>query len=251
VIPTTQTWSRATWLALVAATPALAQDSVARGVTYGLEVAFSSGHADRGFLISDRAVIQPVTWVGWNGLGLSLWNSLPLTANSDGSRPHITELELTQTRRWGRLTLAPALRMYYYRDALSRERDHSLEGWLNVSLAVGPFSFFVNPSIDVLTYKGAYFVDAGVESERRVSPHLELGGSVRAGWASWRFNNEYVEIPKSTLDRVRGAAWLTAYVTPHFYIGPLLEYNVTVDRDVRAVTGPNYLLIRVAVGGEF
>jgi hypothetical protein len=238
-------------LALLAGTPAFAQDSTSRGVSYGIELAFASGHADRGFVISDRAVIQPVTWVVWNGAELSVWNSLPLTSNTDGSRPHITELELTHTQRWGKLTVAPALRMYYYRDALSRERDHSLEGWLDVSLAVGPFSFFVNPSIDVLSYKGAYFVDAGVESEGHVAPRFMLGGSLRTGWASWRFNNEYAEVPKSTLDRVRAATWLTAYVTPHLYISPHVEYNMTVDRDVRAATGASYLLVRVALGGEF
>ena len=220
-------------------------------MSYGLEVAFSSGHADRGFLISDRTVVQPVTWVGWNGTELSLWSSVPLTPNSDGSRPHIAEFELTRTQRWGKLTVAPAFRMYYYHDALSRERDRSLEGWLELSYDLGPFSLLVNPSIDVLTYRGAYFVDAGVESEGRVSPRLELGGSLRAGWASWRFNNEYAEVPKSTLDRLRAATWLTAYVTPHLYIGPKVEYNLTLDRDVRAVTGANYVLLRVALGGEF
>jgi outer membrane scaffolding protein for murein synthesis (MipA/OmpV family) len=141
--------------------------------------------------------------------------------------------------------------MYYYRDALSRERDRSLEGWLELSYDLGPFSLIVNPSIDVLTYRGAYFVDTGIESEGHVSSRLELGGSLRAGWASWRFNNEYAGVAKSTLDRARAATWLNAYLTPHLYIGPHLEYNLTLDRDVRAVTGANYLLLRVALGGEF
>ena len=116
-------------------------------MSYGLEVAFSSGHADRGFLISDRTVVQPVTWMGWNGTELSLWSSVPLTPNSDGSRPHIAEFELTHTQRWGKLTVAPALRMYYYHDALSRERDRSLEGWLELSVESdsGPIVSFTVP----------------------------------------------------------------------------------------------------------
>ena len=37
----------------------------------------------------------------------------------------------------------------------------------------------------------------------------------------------------------------------YLYIGPKVEYNLTLDRDVRAVTGANYVLLRVALGGEF
>src|SRR5436190_2582295 len=222
-----------------------------RRVSYGVEVAFRSGHADRGFLISDRAVIQPVSWLGWRGTELSLWGSVPLSPNTDGSRPHIAEFELARADTLGTVTIAPALRMYFYHDALSRERDRSLEGWLNLSIDLGAFSVFVTPSLDLLTYQGAYFIDSGLESERHITARLELGGSLRAGWASWRFNDEYAGVPKSTLDRVSAEGWLTAYLTTNLYIAPHVEYNVTVDSDVRAVTGPHYLLLRVGLGGEF
>src|SRR5262245_28149352 len=141
--------------------------------------------------------------------------------------------------------------MYYYHDALSRERDHSLEGWLTLSYDVGVVNLFVTPSVDLLTYPGAYFVDSGLESEGHVTPRLELGGSLRAGWASGQFNDEYAGVPKSTLNRVSAETWLTAYLTPNLYIAPHVEYNVTVDPDVRAVTGPSYVLLRVGLGGEF
>src|SRR6266496_4905430 len=56
----------AVWLALVAwGRPVWAQDTAdnARPISYGAEITFGSGHADRGFIISDRPVLQPVTWV--------------------------------------------------------------------------------------------------------------------------------------------------------------------------------------------
>jgi len=31
-------------------------------MTYGVEIAFRSGHADRGFIINDRPVVQLVMW---------------------------------------------------------------------------------------------------------------------------------------------------------------------------------------------
>ena len=141
--------------------------------------------------------------------------------------------------------------MFFYHDALSADRDRSLEGWLTLSYDVGPFSLFTRHSLDVLTYKGAYFVDTGISSEHHVSPPLEIGGSLGAGWASWRFNYAYSEVAKSTLDRVSAETWLTVYLK-RFYVGPHFEFSTIVDPAVRAATTrPTYLLVRLSMGGEF
>ncbi len=242
-----------TLLALLACTTAaraVAQD-VPQRMTYGIEIAFRSGHADRGFIINDRPVVQPVMWFSGRGTEFSAWSSFAVAQTTDGARPQIVELELTHEHKLGRLTVGPALRMYFYHDALSADRDRSLEGWLNLSYDVGPFQLFTRQSLDVLTYKGAYFVDAGIESEQHVSPALQLGGSLGAGWASWRFNYAYAEVAKSTLDRVRAATWLTVHLK-QFYVGPHLEFSTIVDPAVRAaVNRPTYLLVRLSMGGEF
>src|SRR5262245_48850210 len=186
----------------VVASPPAWGETQARPVSFGVEVAFRSGHADRGFIINDRPVIQPETWVSGAGAEFSVWSSLPLAQTTDGARPQILELELTREHHWGRLTVAPALRSYFYHEALNAERDRSLEGWLTVSLDVGPFALFTRQSLDMLSYKGAYFVDAGITSARRVSGRLELGGSLGAGWASARFNDAYAGVAQRALDRV-------------------------------------------------
>jgi len=238
-------------LALLAcATAARAQD-IPQRPTYGIEIAFRSGHADRGFILNDRPVVQPVMWFSGAGTEFSAWSSFPVAQTTDGARPQIVELELTHEQTWGKLTVGPAVRMYFYHDALNAERDRSLEGWLNLSYDVGPFRLFTRHSVDVLTYKGAYFVDAGIESEHHVSPPLEIGGSLGAGWASARFNDDYAGIAKRALDRVRAATWLTVYRKP-FYVSPHLEFSTIVDPAVRAaVTRPTYLLVRLSLGGEF
>ena len=242
-----------TLLALLACTTAaraVAQD-VPQRMTYGIEIAFRSGHADRGFIINDRPVVQPVMWFSGRGTEFSAWSSFAVAQTTDGARPQIVELELTHEHKLGRLTVGPALRMYFYHDALSADRDRSLEGWLNLSYDVGPFQLFTRQSLDVLTYKGAYFVDAGIESEQRISPPLVIGGSLGAGWASWRFDYAYAEVATSTLDRVRAATWLTVHLK-QFYVGPHLEFSTIVDPAVRAaVNRPTYLLVRLSMGGEF
>jgi hypothetical protein len=245
-------WCGLTSLALLAGAPlsrAFAQE-MPPGMTYGIEIAFRSGHADRGFIINDRAVVQPVMWISGKGTEFSVWSSFALAQTTDAGRPQIVELKLERELTWGRVTVAPALRTYFYHDALNAESDRSLEGWLTLSYNAGPFSLFTRHSLDVLNYKGEYFVDAGLESEHRVSA-LELGGSLAAGWASAQFNDDYAGVSKRTLDRVRAATWLNLYRGP-LYLGTHLEFNTFVDPALRAaVTRPTYLLVTLSIGGEF
>ena len=187
--------------------------------TYGVEIAFRSGHADRGFIINDRPVVQPVMWFSGSGTEFSAWSNFALAQTTDGARPRIVELELTHEQTWGKVTAQPAIRMFFYHDALSTDRTPSLEGWLTLSYDVGPFQLFTRQSLDVLTYKGAYFVDAG--------------------------------IARRALDRVGAEMWLTVY-KKRFYVGPHLEFSTIVDPAVRAATTrPTYLLVRLSLGGEF
>ena len=196
----------------------LAQGSL-QHTTYGVEIAFRSGHADRGFIINDRPVVQPVMWFSGSGTEFSAWSNFALAQTTDGARPRIVELELTHEQTWGKVTAQPALRMFFYHDALSTDRTRSLEGWLTLSYDVGPFQLFTRQSLDVLTYKGAYFVDAG--------------------------------IARRALDRVGAEMWLTVY-KKRFYVGPHFEFSTIVDPAVRAATTrPTYLLVRLSLGGEF
>jgi hypothetical protein len=241
-----------TSLALLACAPAaraFAQD-IPQRMTYGVEIGFRSGHADRGFIINDRPVVQPVMWLSGSGTQFSAWSSFALAQTTDAARPQIVELELTHEQTWGKVTVAPSLRMYFYHDALSAERDRSLEGWLTLSVNAGPVRLFTRHSVDVLTYKGEYFVDVGIESEHRMSA-LELGGSLAAGWASARFNYDYAGVATRALDRVRAATWLNVY-RGRLYTGTHLEFNTIVDPPVRAaVTRPTYLLVTLSMGGKF
>ena len=240
-------------LTFVACAPACAQTSEeGRRISSGVEIRFGSGHADRGFILSDRPVVQPVVWLCGSGAELSVWGNFTLATTTDGSRPAILEMELTREQKWGNLSVAPAIRMFSCHDALSPFSTRSIEGWLYLSYHAGPFRLFTNHSVDVLTYKGAYFGEAGIASERRVSPGIEAGGSFAAGWASSTFNNAYADIAKSALDRISVESWLTAHVKPHVYIGPHFEFSAVVDRAVRAeLIRPTYVVVRLTTGVEF
>jgi hypothetical protein len=223
-----------------------------RPVSYGVEIEFSSGHADRGIVISDRAVVQPVTWVSGHQATFSVWSSLTLAETTDGTRPQILELELTRAHEWNSLTIGPAVRMFFYRDPLSIYASRSIEGWLYLSYPAGPFRLFTNHSVDVLEYRGAYFGEAGAAYVRRVSQRFKMGGSFAIGWASSTFNDAYAGINKSALNRMSVEGWLTAYVTPHLYIGPHFEFSTVVDRAVRAeLIKPTFFFVGLTTGVEF
>src|SRR5207245_987937 len=192
-------------LTFVACAPAFAQDTSPvqaispqarkRRTSYGGEIAFGSGHADRGFIVSDRPVVQPVLWLSGSGAELSVWGNFTLGETTDGSRPQIVEVELTREHKWRHVTIGPAIRMFVYHDPLGRSSTRSVAGWLYLSYDAGPLRLFTNHSVDVLTYRGAYFGEAGIESERRVLPSIAVGGSFAAGWASSRFNEAYAGVP--------------------------------------------------------
>jgi hypothetical protein len=223
-----------------------------RPISYGVEIALSSGHADRGIVISDRPVFQPVTWVSGKGVSFSVWGSLTLGETTDGSRPQILEMELTREHEGRHLTVEPAVRMFFYRDPLSIDSSRSIEGWLNVSYSVGPLRLFTNHSVDVLAHRGAYFGEAGLALERRDSQRIKVGGSWSIAWASSRFNHAYVGIDKSALNRLSVEGWLTAYVKPRLYIGPSFKFSTTVDRAVRAeLARPSYFFVGLTTGVEF
>ncbi len=220
-----------TLLTVVVCAPAFAQDTQASKqeprVSYGVELAFRSGHADRGFIINDRPVVQPVVWVTRRGAEFSVWGNLPLAETTDGARPQIAELELTRKYEWKNLTIAPAVTMYFYHDALHVDNERSMSGWLHLSYDVGPFRLFTHQSLDVLTYRGAYYGEAGLASEGHAS--------ARAG-----------------LDRVSVQAWLTAHLTPHSYVTPDVEFSTIVNPGIRAaLTRPTFLLLRLTTGVEF
>lgn len=237
--------SWAGWLTLAWCPTVFAQDSA-----NGVELSFKSGHADRGFVISDRPVVQPEMWVSGGFGELSLWSNFTLAETTDSARPEIFELELTHEQRWKSLTIAPAVTMVFYYDPLSRSGDRTTEGWLRLSYDVGPFRLFANHSVNVRTR--AYYGEAGIESAGHVSPGVAVGGSLGTGWASAAFNDDYADLARAALDHVSAECWLTVHLGSHFYIGPDVEFSTTTDRRVRAmVARPTYFLISLVTGGEF
>ena len=115
-----------------------------RPISYGAEIALSSGHADRGIVISDRPVVQPEVWVSGKGVKFSLWSNFPLTETTDGSRPQILEMELTREHE-----VQPCLCRHRQISAQSHKRGGLADGSRQAALPIGPAS-------RVQHYRGPY-----------------------------------------------------------------------------------------------
>jgi len=182
----------------------------------------------------------------------SVWSNFTLAETTEDSRPRIVDLELTRAHKWRNFTIAPAARMYFYRDVLSSDSSRSIEGWLYLSYDAGPFRLFSNQSVDLLASPGGYFGDAGIAIDRRLSPAINVEGSFKTGWASSTFNEAWAHVDKSALNLVGVDGSLTAQVNRHFYIRPYFEFSTFVDRAVRAGSArPTYFFVGLTTGVKF
>jgi len=235
--------------------PVFAQDQPsekARPTPYGAEIDVSSGYVYRGLVISDRPVVQAETSVSGRVGTLSVWTNITLAETSDGARPQILDVELTRAHHWGKLTIEPGLEAFHYHDPLSIDTALSMEGSVSLSYQAGPFRLLTSHSVDVLAYRGAYFGEAGIEVDRRVSQRVKAEGSFNTGWASSTFNDAYIDVAKSAFNFVGVEAALTAYLKPRFYFRPHFQFSTIVDRALRAeLARPTLFTVGLAVGVEF
>jgi hypothetical protein len=223
-----------------------------RPLSYGVEIDFRSGYADRGILISNRPVVQAIPWLSGSAGRVALWTNVTLDETSDSSRPQILELDLSHEQQWGRLSVVPEIEIYEYRDPVSAYRSRSIESWVYISYRANPVRVFTNHSVDVAEYRGAYFGEAGIEVNRQVSRAIEIGTSISGGWGSRTFNEEFFDVDRAAFNLVRVEGWLTTYLMRSFYVATHFQVNQFVDRALRAgVARPTMVFVGLAMGVEF
>jgi hypothetical protein len=226
--------------------------TVERPVSWGLELNFRSGYADRGIVISDRPVVQAIPWLSGPAGRVALWTNFALDETSDNSRPQILEVDVSHEQRWGRFSIVPKIEFYEYSDPASAYRSRSIESWVHVSYDANPFRIFTDHSVDVLEHRGAYFGEAGVEVNRQVSRTIEIGTSISGGWGSRTFNDEFFGVNRAAFNLVRVEGWLVTYLTRSIYIYPHFQVNQFIARALRAgVARPTVVFGGLAMGVEF
>ena len=147
-------------------------------VTWGGEVEVVSTYVWRGFRYSEGPVVWPSAWVAARGFSASLF----LNYDRDGN-PRCTESDVTfaYERTRGRLTLAGSYARYVYFEGGQTDVTSELIGRADVG--IGPGALFTTHAVDIDTYRGSYYAEAGYSVERDLDARSTI--SADASIAFW------------------------------------------------------------------
>ena len=222
-----------------------------QGIAFGGEADFNSAYVWRGIVLDNRAAVQPAFWVSGYGFNFTAWNNLALSSRSGDSRLGASDLILTYTHRWNKLTLEPGLEAYLHPSSEEIGDRKTMEGSLRLSFPVGPIRVFTRNTFDVLAYKSSYFGEAGVSYERFVAKPIEFALLLSSGWASSKFNDAYIGVNKAAFNLVAVQGSLT-YNSKAVYIRPHFEFSRVADRQLREeLASPTVLTFGLAIGIDF
>ncbi len=244
--------------AILVTTPCIWSQSSAGSVgenqrfSYGAETDFSSNYVWRGILVDDGPVMQPSAWLSFSDFTLIGWSNLNLTQTPRSRRLDATNLTVAYDRMWKELAIEPTLEVYLGRPAVGFQDPNTLEGALNLSFPAGPLRLFTKQSVDLLAYRGAYFGQAGAAYEGRLTNSTAFAVSLRSGWSSSRFNAAYIGADKPAFNFVGVKGSITHYVRRSWYLRPHVEFDRTVDPQLRQfLLSPSVFSFGLEIGCRF
>ena len=105
--------------------------------------------------------------------------------------------------------------------------------YAKISHKAGPVTVYTTHNVDIESFRGAYWGDAGVSKEQTWG-RWKLEGSLSGGWASSKFNEAYWGSRTSAFNLVAAQSSLTISLPGHVYLRPHFEFSSIVDRQLRA-----------------
>ena len=188
----------------------------------GVELAAESRLVWRGLPESRGAVLQSSGWAGIYGFGVEGWASYLL--NREGPFDPMTvvgaDLTASYALSLGQLRLGPGITLLYFPEGLSSST--TAEASLAASYRFGEFRLVSGTNIDVKNEPGAYFGTFGL-SWGRARPPWSVKGIADVGWATGKYNYEYLGRNVAALDVVH------AGVSARYDLGSVLYVDLHVD----------------------
>jgi len=116
----------------------------------------------------------------------------------------------------------------------------------------GTLTVFTLQSVDIGSYRGAYYGEFGVRYGYDLSDLASLEASVLAGWASALFNQTYIGPAITALNFVGASLALTFYPLDFLYFRLDGQVSGLVDAELTdAVDDPVIAVAGIAVGAEY
>jgi hypothetical protein len=222
-------------------------------VDAGVETDAGSLYVFRGLVYSNGPVTQSKSWVLTGGLYLYAWSNVAMTPAAHAPRLDEVDVGASYAFERGPVTVEPAFDCYLYRlsdsEAVAGAATRTSEVSVTVSYATGGATVSTRHVVDTGTYRGAYFGELGARYDRAVSARIEIGVSARVGWASSRFNREYIGPEEAALGLVGAGVSITRRFGRRFYVRPHAEVTTVPDASLRAhLARPTNSIVGLALG---
>lgn len=203
-------------------------------IAIGVETDFNARYVFRGLAYSQGPVKQTSVWVTVAGFTAYAWGNFVL--GQEPQRGEFNELDFgfSYQREWKRLRVEPGLDFYRYRPLAPDQSPPTGEASIKLSYPAGPLRIFTKQTLDIGSYRGAYFGEAGVSYERTLSRKTTMAASGGGGWASAKFNAAYIGVSKRAFNLVGAELSLTYAPSRRYYLRPHVEFTRIMDRRLGA-----------------
>jgi hypothetical protein len=188
----------------------------------GAELAAESRLVWRGLAESRGAILQSSGWAGVYGFSVEGWASYLL--NAEGPFDPMTVVGADVTASYvlslGPLRLGPGITLLYFPEGLPSST--TAEASFGASYRIGEFRVVSGTNIDLKIEPGAYFGTLGL-SWGRARPPWSVKGIFDVGWATGKYNYEYLAKDVAALDVVH------AGVSARYDLGSVVYVDLHVD----------------------
>lgn len=218
-------------------------------IGYGMEFDINNQYLWRGISYNKGIVVQPGAWISYNNFTIGLWGSLTSYDLHNSVKRNEVDLYITHNFNISGLDIENSVMYYLY--PYQEDSPATAEYCLGISYPAGNFTLDSKFTIDILQYKEAYFVEHGITYDYKLADKLYLTSSLSMGWASAKYNENYVGISKPTLSILSTDLSLSYQPAVYFNIKPHIQLNRIIDKDLFELLDKYSVYYGIMLSSEF
>jgi hypothetical protein len=201
-------------------------------ISGGAEIDFSSRYVWQGIAYTRGPVQQSSAWITAGHWTFEAWGNQIL--NNDAMRGQLTEYSITLGYSWTRhgWTIEPSCEKWVNHPSNADTGPNTGVCYARISHHAGPFTVYTTHNLDIQSYRGAYWGDAGISREQTWG-RWKLEASISGGWASSKFDEAYIGRAKNAFNLLTAGSSITVSLPHHIYLRPHFEFSRIMDRQLR------------------
>jgi hypothetical protein len=215
----------------------------------GMEMAGTNRYIWRGMTVNKGSILQPTGWLTHKNLTLSLWSSWTLNKPTDDIRRNEVDAVLSYEFALKNLTIESTFNYYHYID--QPDAPNTGEVACSIGYPFGPLTVEAGATVDVIEYPGATYLEQSLELEKEFNDHWSISSAVRIGEGFKKFNDAYFGYRKTTVSLLSLEGMLTYTLANGIYLAPFIQFNQTLDSDLKDDIEKNTTCFMLMLGREF